>query len=228
MNDEIEDSNDPVKIEDLNKIISASLTKGRTIKYTIVETLKGDNGERKHPNVQCDQLATQDLLNGFYDLKKYYAMACELPDVIGLENRVIDFDNDLLQVNVTSFTISGEVDNEGVILSGNRFGKFGTIAMDSPIIKFNDENCPFAGDLLAVLCTLDYELKEYIFNEKWCQKQLTLFDEADAAGVTFDKPRKKRGKKGKVEDFFADIDPDKDDIPGVEIKAVEPELVESF
>ena len=42
-------------------------------------------------------------------------------------------------------------------------------------IKFNDENCKFAVDLLAALCTVDFELKEYLFNKKWCQKQLTIF-----------------------------------------------------
>jgi hypothetical protein len=186
------------------KVTKATLTKGRTLKVDMTETLE-DGSQRKHPGVECDQPAHDDCVFAFAKLRFHLARLCELKEA----DYVVKFEDfipleDLQPFSVQTISISGSDESEGVCLSGMK--KLRTemcLNLNTPFTKFTDEDYKFASELYIDVEAAFYEVEEYMFNGKYAIKQLEIpFGEANDEVTdenAEDKPKKKRGRKQKLE-----------------------------
>jgi hypothetical protein len=149
---------------------------------------------------KCAQVVHADLQAAFNRLKPHLACICEMPE----GNRITDiYDCNLDDFNnyvVTGYSHGGSSESAGITIVGQKLLKSGKVLnLITPFIQFEDTDAyQYAGELCSEIEACDCEVKEYLFNEKWGIKQLSLdFDEGEGTSESADKP-KRRGRKKKV------------------------------
>lgn len=157
---------------------------------------------------KCAQMIHTDFRQALDKLKLHLVCFCEMPESERIKSEgIYDFDPEILNSYViTGYTHGGSEESAGVTIIGQKLLKSGKVLnLISPFIQFADSDAyDYAGELAADIEACDYETAEYLFNEKWGVKQLSLdFDVPDGIDVsvefsTAEKP-KKRGRKKKAE-----------------------------
>ena len=159
---------------------------------------------------KCAQIIHVDLQTSLDRLKPHIACICEMPEASRITNiydcDLADFDNYV----VTGYSHGGSDESAGATIVGQKLLKSGKVLnLVTPFIQFEDTDAYyFAGELSADIEACDQEVKEYLFNEKWGIKQLSLdFDEPEGTTVKVIEPKKRgRKKKGEAtEESFEEI-----------------------
>lgn len=159
----------------IREIKKVKVTKGRTLEVTLLEHLP-DQTDRE-VIMKCDQLAHDDLVGAFDKLKIHLVKICDLYEGNDLDPEAFNPEVHLKMFRVTSFSIGGNDDGEGVTLSGQKEFDSGKILnLNTPFTKYNDELDPyaFANDLSLAIQGCVYETEEYLYKEKYAVKQLDL------------------------------------------------------
>jgi hypothetical protein len=152
-------------------IKKAKITKGRTVDVEFVEHLD-DKTERTH-NVSCDQLYHNDLENAFEKLRSHLVCICDQKESGFINNMESDYSEELKEIKVTQFTISGNDDTEGVTIVGQKRIGEKVLNLISPFTMYEDEY-KFAGELAIDINACVYEVEQYLFEGKYAVKQLEI------------------------------------------------------
>ena len=156
------------------------ITKAKVTKdNTLVATYTDETGTI---TVEGKNLVTNDLINAFKALVPHMAFLCEQKEADGKEFLEDMPDNIDSILEVTGYTVGGDGDSRGVILTGKRFLKSNKVLnLNAPFTKFTDdsENYRFQFELEQAIEACDYEVNEYLFNKKWkvVQQELPFEDE---------------------------------------------------
>lgn len=117
----------------------------------------------------CNRPVHQDLKDAFQKLHVHLA-------IISDQNVKVPKKKDLEETEfegfyVKGFTIGGNEEHEGVTLTGNFEGKYGTVNLNSPFTKWTNEDYPFINELSLLIDNCIHEVKEYILNGKQAPDQ---------------------------------------------------------
>ncbi len=111
-----------------------------------------------------------DLDEAMKRLRIHLVVVCEQPEALHIdESNVYDFDvEEIENYEVTGYTISGSDENAGVVLTGKKLLKNGTVLnLNTPFTKFEDEeNYKFGGSLSSDIEACNFEVEAH-FNGKW-------------------------------------------------------------
>ena len=177
-------------------IKKAKVTKGNTLEVELIEHHE-DKTDRE-VTVKCDQLTHNDLLVAFDKLKYHLSMICEQSETGQLTFEAFNRESDLRNFKVTSFSIGGSDDNEGVTITGQKeLHNLKILNLNTPFTKYVDEVEPYAyqSELVIDIMACIGEVELYMFEGKYAVKQLEIpFGENEE--VIIAKPRK--FKKGKI------------------------------
>lgn len=128
----------------------------------------------------------KDLLEAFGILRKHLVCLCDLreADLIHAEGDMELFDHEKLdKFTVTSFTIGGYDEYEGVVITGQKRLKSGKVLnLNTPFSLWMDENDPYEYEdcLYNDVARCIFEVEEYL-NGKTAIKQLEMqFEPAEA------------------------------------------------
>ena len=153
---------------------------------------------------KCAQIVHSDLQASLDRLKPHLACICEMTEGNRIKSiydcNLDDFSNYV----VTGYSHGGSDESAGITIVGQKLLKSGKVLnLVTPFIQFEDTDAYYyAGELCADIEACDCEVKEYLFNEKWGIKQLSLdFDEPEGAStpVIRIEKSKKRSKKKNIE-----------------------------
>ena len=155
-------------------IKKAKITKGRTVEVTLTEIL--DDKSERECMLKCDQLYHDDLAKAFDKLKPHLVCICDQKgsdQIADLE----EYDESLLTgISVTSFTISGSSESEGIVLVGQKEIGDKVLNLISPFTMYEDDY-KFSSELGLAIAACVFETEEYLFNAKYAIKQLDLFED---------------------------------------------------
>lgn len=131
---------------------------------------------------ECGAVIHKDLVQAMNRLKVHLVVLTEQTEVSIITHASIDdFDLTLLDKYViTGYTIGGTDENEGVTIVGQKLLKSGKVLnLVVPFTKYEDEY-DFSSELGQDVANCTYEVKEYLFNDKFGIKQAELeFDKQD-------------------------------------------------
>lgn len=158
---------------------------------------------------KCAQTVHVDLREAFDKLKLHLVCICEMPEAEQVKKHgIYDFnlEDNLNNYIVTGYSKGGNGESAGAVILGQKLLSSGKVLnITTPFIQFEDEEAyEFSGDLYAHIEGCDYEVSEYLFNEKWGIKQLDFdFDSPDESSigenititVKEEKPKRKKKKK---------------------------------
>lgn len=141
------------------------------------------NGEQQDSfSRECNHAIHPDLRSAFAKLKIHYILLChQIPDKDAI--RITDTVNAKIpmmdDVIVRQFSLSGTGQKEGLILSGSRKLKDGTILhLNSPFRRLCDDNSSYKhlDDLNEVLGLCSKEIEKYLFEEKYGEAKQTSIE----------------------------------------------------
>jgi len=152
---------------------------------------------------KCAQIVHADLQSSLDRLKPHLACICEMPEGNRIKG-IYDCDlDDFSNYVVTGYSHGGSDESAGITIIGQKLLKSGKVLnLVTPFIQFEDTDAyHYSGELCADMEACDCEVKEYLFNEKWGIKQLSLdFDEPEGASTpAISIEKSKRGRKKKIE-----------------------------
>jgi len=151
------------------RIKSAHLFKSVFLRGSYVEM--GKSGDQ-HIQFNFTIPVHNDLRNAFHKLNPHAVKLAEIYDAKGMVD-----DN---RINTLGFTISGEDDAEGVVISLIRtLSNEKEVLMNTPFQRWDDQNTPYidGSDLSDVLEECKAEVYAYLFEGKLQPtNQLSLFD----------------------------------------------------
>ncbi len=167
------------------------------LELTFIEHIENDNGtvENKDWTLKCESYPHPDLVTELHGLKKYLATCFGMLDVRSvmtakglqagakaaftkvsphLEKMV---QNTLSKIEITGYAVSGSIDGEkdkrAVIITGTFTHPNGSVtALNSPLIKFNQDEFKFEGDVKVIIDDLEDEVQQYINGEKLLQPEI--------------------------------------------------------
>lgn len=168
----------------------------------VYEELFADENYSNTIEKKCAQIVHADLRACFDKLKVHLIIVCEMPEASQIHSGNIyesDF-NDINNYVITGYSHGGSDESAGVTITGQKLLKSGQVLnINTPFIKFEDEESyEFAGVLYTDIQACDYEVEQYLFNDKWGIKQLDFdFDAPEEAflGEVDEKPKKRKSKK---------------------------------
>lgn len=165
-----------------NEIKKATIKNDRCNVSFKESTLTGINGVDK----DCDGIIHQDLLAAFNRLKVHLVMLCEQPEANLVTHATItEFDiTQLSNYVITGYVVGGTDEHEGVTIIGQKLLKSGKILnLIAPFTKYEDEY-DFSSELGQDVQMVDYEVKEYLFGDKFGIKQESIdFDRPNEATI---------------------------------------------
>lgn len=167
------------------KVTKVSITKGRTLKVDMIETLD-DKSQRKHPGVECDQLVHNDMIDAFAKLKFHLAKICEMKEVEGIEFEQFNI-SELATFAISGFNISGDSENQGVTITGSKDLLSGSkLNLNTPCTKYEGDEYQLANEMAADIQNCIYEVEQYLFHGKYAIKQLELLFEDNVTSAIED------------------------------------------
>ena len=140
--------------------------------------IDSDNGATVEVTERLPYIVHPDLTSTFIKLRKHLAKLCDLRegDILKEENFEMFNAEDLSNLFVSSFTVSGDDENEGVVISGGKKLSSGKIInLNTPFTRFTDEVDPylFENDLYVDIQACIYEIEEYL-KGKFAVKQMEI------------------------------------------------------
>lgn len=179
------------------------------LELTFIEHIDHENGsvENKDWNLKCEAIPHPDLVERLHDLKQYLAMTYGMLDVRtvmtakGLQagaktafSKVAPqlekmVQETLKRLEITGYAVSGSIDGDkdkrAVVITGTFIHPNGSVtALNSPLIKFNQDEFKFEGDVKVIIDDLEEEVEAYINGEKLLQPDIfTEVESEDALKV---------------------------------------------
>ena len=173
------------------------IKKSGGLELQFIEHIENENNtvENKDWSLKYDAVPHNDLLDGLYDLKQYLASCYGMLDISvvmkakGLQagakaafktvaphlDKMMQDRLSKLEINgySVSGSIEGEKDKRGVIIMGTFTHPNGSkTALNSPLIKFNQDTFKFEGDVKVIVDNLEEEVQAYLNGEKRNQQEL--------------------------------------------------------
>lgn len=153
-------------------------------------------------NKKCDQIVDKDLREAFKMLRPFLVTITEQPEAslfnagnIG-ESLPEDIEKEIAKYHVTGYTHAGTDDNAGVTITGQKMLKTGQVLnLCAPFTKFVDNNpdaYAYGDELDIAIQRCDYEVSEYLFNQKWGLIQQQLDFEVDTPNEALEDNTKKK------------------------------------
>jgi hypothetical protein len=196
--------------------IKKARLKDRTLEVGMTETVRLNDDSTTYNEVtkKCDALVHDDMLNAFRKLVPHAAVICDLKEADRVKITDELNGDDITNMSVTGFTVSGTDENEGCVLIARKETGKRVLNLITPFIKYSDtDEYRYGSELSDVINACVHEVHEYL-NGKCAVKQLSLFDEAEPAGTFENLPedgsKTKRGRKKQttVEDVLSDAEYD--------------------
>ena len=140
--------------------------------------IDGDNNATVEVTEKLPYIVHPDLITTFIKLRKHMSKLCDLRegDVLNEDNFESFNAEDLSNLFVSSFTISGDDENEGVVITGGKKLASGkVINLNTPFTRFTDEvdTYLFEDDLYVDIQACIYEIEEYL-KGKFAVKQMEI------------------------------------------------------
>ena len=186
----------------VNKI--KRIKKSGGLDLTFIEHITNKDGsvENKEWNLKYDAVPHNDLLDGLYDLKQYLASCYGMLDVSsvmkakGLQAGAKEgfkkvaphlekmMQERLMKLEINGYSVSGSIqgekDKRGVIILGTFTHPNGSkTALNSPLIKFNQDEFKFEGDVKVIIDNMEDEVQSYLNGEKRNQPDLFVDTPSD-------------------------------------------------
>jgi hypothetical protein len=121
------------------------------------------NHADKKVKLSCTVPVHDDLKLAFATLHKHLAILCDEVEV-GKKEKFANLD--FPSFGARSFSIGGNDDSEGVTISGYKVGKYGMVNLNTPFVKYGNDEYPFTSELGENIQACLYEVSEYLFNGK--------------------------------------------------------------
>jgi hypothetical protein len=199
------------------EVRKVKVTRGRTLEVELIEKLE-DKSDRE-VSMKCSQLVHNDLYRAMDKLKVHFVKLCDLFEGKDLTPETFDSEEQLTKFKVTSFSIGGEEESEGVTITGQKELAGGKILnLNTPFTKYSDEmdQYIFASELAADIANCVYEAEQYLFEQKYAIKQLEIdfpdssLDHEPSDDVDMVNPvmEIKKEKKGKNKEMISPIPPE--------------------
>lgn len=135
---------------------------------------------------ECGAIIHNDLLAALSKLKTHLVVLTEQPEADNVTKSNIDeFDLSLLaNYTITGYSLSGSDEDAGATIIGQKLLKSGSVLnLTSPLTKYTDDY-DYAEQLGIDIESCNYEVKEYVFNNKFGVKQETFdFDKPEEANI---------------------------------------------
>ena len=158
-------SEDPDKFSNSDRNITikkAKVKDGLFLDAEYTEELVGHG--TKTTKLSCTVPVHDDLKEAFIKLHTHLAFLC---DEVSIESSEVEVETlSLPGFGARSFTIGGTGDNEGVVISGYKEGEYGIVNLNTPFLKYDNDNYPFTSELSAAIDMCIYEVKQYLFHGK--------------------------------------------------------------
>ncbi|HRH60726.1 MAG TPA: hypothetical protein PL045_09165 [Chitinophagaceae bacterium] len=154
------------------KIKKAKIKDELFLEAVYVEELPGHS--KKDITMSCTVPVHDDLKNAFRNLDKHLALLC---DDLPCKAKKIELwdDEKIHKYTVKGFSISGNDENEGVTLSGNKEAQYGIVNLNTPFQKWEGSEYSFMDELNASVEDCLYEVEQYLFHGKRApEKQLEM------------------------------------------------------
>lgn len=158
--------------------------------------------ENKEWGLKTDEVPHPDLTGKLYDLKQYLAKCYGMLDVRtvmtakGLQAGAKEgfkkvsthlekmLQDRMMKLEVTGYkvtgSINGEKDKRGVIITGVFTHENGSkTALNSPLIKFDQDQFKFEQDVKIIIDELEDEVQQYVNGEKQAQQDLFVDTPSD-------------------------------------------------
>lgn len=137
-------------------------------------------------NKDCGAVIHKDLLAALNKLKVHLVVLTEQPEASKVTLSTIN-DFDLTQLDnytITGYVVGGTDEHSGVTIIGQKLLKSGKVLnLISPFTKYEDEY-DFSEELGQDIEMCNYEVKEYLFNDKFGIKQQEMdFDKPQEASI---------------------------------------------
>lgn len=183
-----------MKRENFNLVKLTMKNNGNLIITDRKEVYDGDTKSRDEDTKKTDATPSPDMKKAMDALKPFLAecyginFADEFLTAEGLDQDKIDafkvvkpiirreYKSVLNKITITSVSLSGSEETQGVVISGKMLQENGTsIAMNTPNIKLKQENFGFESELSDKLDDVVNEAWEFLYNGK--KQQYEMFDE---------------------------------------------------
>lgn len=148
------------------KIRKATIVDDLFLKVEYTEELPGHS--KKDTKQKVTIPVHDDLKGAFQALHRHLAVLCDQVK----QPKKADFEKTEFEgYTVVGFSITGAEENEGVIITGHRDGKFGDVSLSTPFIKWEDAGYPFFSELNSDVQAAVYEVDQYLFEGKRAPEQ---------------------------------------------------------
>ena len=131
------------------------------------------NGAGADIKLKSGCIPHKDLVDAMSQLSVHLVHLCDLQEFQGVEPDQVHLCSN---IKISSFTISGDDEHEGIVISGSK--KFGNkqINLNTPFTKFSNEHDPYqwSRELSATVQLIIEELKLFINHGKCGETQLDL------------------------------------------------------
>jgi len=134
-----------------------------------VEVMLDENGKKDKDGRESDDICHPDLIQAFKDLDIHLATICE-------QGNFTDYEDDPKSLDIyhtTGFTIAGEGDHEGIVLTGQRkLAGNQVLNLNTPFVKFHPDHCHYTyiGSLREALHKAISEVDMYYHKTKLAPK----------------------------------------------------------
>lgn len=194
-------------METATNVIEKVSLKGDRCDITFKERYKVANFSNEVAK-KCEQIVHEDLREAFRALRSFLITITEQPEASLFNAANIDdepeekMEQEIMKYIVTGYTVGGSGESEGVTLIGQKILKSGQVLnLVAPFTKYCDDTnvdaYPYAAELSIAITRCNYEVHEYLFNEKWGIKQQQLDFETDVPEEAVLEEKPKKGRKSK-------------------------------
>lgn len=152
------------------KIKKAKIKDGLFLEVEYTEELMGHN--KKETKLSSTVPIHDDLREKFDSLHRHLAILC---DEVRVSKKDEFYDQEFEDFGARGFTLAGTTD-PGVTISGFKAGKYGQVNLNTPFIKFEDNEYPYASNLSLDIEACIYEVEQYLFTGKRAPEQQMTID----------------------------------------------------
>lgn len=191
-------------MEQVKNVIQKATIKGDRCEVTYKEKHQEENYTNEVAK-KCDQIIHYDLKNAFSALRPFLITITEQSESSLFNSRNIDqepteaIENEISKYIVTGYSHGGSDESAGVTIIGQKLLKSGQVLnLIAPFTKFMDEgddSYDYSNELSAAIDACDFEVSQYLFNEKYGIRQVSLDFECDAPIEADLELSEKKGKK---------------------------------
>lgn len=186
------------------KIKSATLS-ARTLKVSYDETIADETMTVTNEyTVNKGTLCHEDLIHALDRLKPHFAMLCDLKEVSGIEELIVDLDRydfgeSLDKIFIAGIRVSYNLKGEVLtIIGGKTTGKGRILNLCAPGVADIDTEYPYVSELFEVLENIRAEIRAYLFEGKCAIKQAEFDFDEDISSVEGDEPEGSEEPTGPV------------------------------